>query len=91
MKPIYQDKMAEVFMKIIGRNRSILPLGHINQTDVVGTPEGFKWLRVLYQKNYINKAVIKAKTYDNPFCQRDIETLKETYTTAQVDAYLNVC
>jgi hypothetical protein len=36
-----KDKMAEVFMKIIGRNRSILPLGHINQTDVVGTPEGF--------------------------------------------------
>jgi hypothetical protein len=32
-----KDKMAEVFMKIIGRNRSILPLGHINQTDVVDT------------------------------------------------------
>jgi hypothetical protein len=25
-----------------------LPLGHINQTDVVGTPEGFKWLWFLY-------------------------------------------
>jgi hypothetical protein len=36
--------MSDVFMKIIGRNRSVLPLGHINQTDVVGTPEGFKWL-----------------------------------------------
>jgi hypothetical protein len=92
MKPIYQDKMAEVFMKIIGRNRSILPLGHINQTDVVGTPEGFKWLYEFFiKKTTENKAVIKAKTYDNPFCLRDIETLKETYTTAQVDAYLNVC
>jgi hypothetical protein len=39
-----KDKMSDVFMKIIGRNRSVLPLGHINQTDVVGTPEGFKWL-----------------------------------------------
>jgi hypothetical protein len=28
--------MSDVFMKIIGRNRSVLPLGHINQTDVVG-------------------------------------------------------
>jgi hypothetical protein len=26
--------MSDVFMKIIGRNRSVLPLGHINQTDV---------------------------------------------------------
>jgi hypothetical protein len=35
------------------------------------------------------RAVIKAKTYDNPFCQRGyIETLKKP-TTAQVDAYLN--
>jgi hypothetical protein len=25
-----------------------LLLGHINQTDVVGTPEGFKWLWFLY-------------------------------------------
>jgi hypothetical protein len=30
-----KDKMSDVFMKIIGRNRSVL--GHINQTDVVGT------------------------------------------------------
>jgi hypothetical protein len=29
-----KDKMSDVFMKIIGRNRSVLPLGHINQTDV---------------------------------------------------------
>jgi hypothetical protein len=36
-----KDKMSDVFMKIIGRNRSVL--GHINQTDVVGR-EGFKWL-----------------------------------------------
>jgi phage terminase large subunit len=86
-----KDKMSEVFMKIIGRNRSILPLGHINQTDVVGTPEGFKWLYEFFIKNTsINKSVIKAKTYDNPFLPEGyIETLKETYTTAQVDAYLN--
>jgi hypothetical protein len=42
--------------------------GHINQTDVVGTPEGFKWLYDFFIKNASDhKAVIKAKTYDNPF------------------------
>jgi phage terminase large subunit len=86
-----KDKMSQVFMKIIGRNRSLLPKGHINQTDVVGTPEGFKWLYEFFIKDATeNKAVIKAKTYDNPFLPAGyIETLKETYTTAQVDAYLN--
>ena len=86
-----KDKMADVFMKIIGRNRSVLPKGMINQTDVVGTPEGFKWLYDFFVKNATeNKHVIKAKTYDNPFLPDGyIDTLKETYTDSQVTAYLN--
>jgi hypothetical protein len=60
-----------------------LPLGHINQTDVVGTPEGFKWLYDFFIKKCDHKAVIKAKTYDNPFLPDGyVDTLKETYTTA---------
>jgi len=86
-----KDKMADVFMKIIGRNRSVLPKGMINQTDVVGTPEGFKWLHEFFIKNSTeNKLVIKAKTYDNPFLPEGyIDTLRETYTESQVNAYLN--
>jgi len=86
-----KDKMTDVFMKIIGRNRSVLPSGHINQTDVVGTPEGFKWLHEFFVKNATeSKAIIKAKTYDNPFLPAGyIQTLRETYTEAQVNAYLN--
>ena len=86
-----KDKMSDVFMKIIGRNRSVLPKGHINQTDVVGTPEGFKWLYEFFIKNASqNKHVIKAKTYDNPYLPAGyVETLKETYTDAQITAYLN--
>lgn len=86
-----KDKMADVFMKIIGRNRSVLPKGMINQTDVVGTPEGFKWLYEFFIKNASeSKHVIKAKTFDNPFLPDGyIETLKETYTESQVTAYLN--
>jgi phage terminase large subunit len=86
-----KDKMSDVFMKIIGRNRSKLPNGMINQTDVVGTPEGFKWLHEFFIKNSTeNKHVIKAKTYDNPFLPLGyVDTLKETYTEAQINAYLN--
>lgn len=86
-----KDKMSDVFMKIIGRNRALLPNGEKNQTDVVGTPEGFKWLYEFFVKNPSeNKEVIKAKTFDNPYLPKEyIQILKETYTTAQVDAYLN--
>jgi hypothetical protein len=62
-----KDKMTEVFMKIIGVTRSILPLGHINQTDVVGTLRALNGFMSSLSKNFTNKAVIKAKTYDNLF------------------------
>lgn len=85
------DKMNLAFAKIIGRNRAILPEGQVNQTDVVGTPEGFKWLYDFFVKNpNQNKTIIKAKTIDNPFLPSDyIDNLKETYTEAQVKAYIN--
>lgn len=85
------DKMNLAFAKIIGRNRAILPEGQVNQTDVVGTPEGFKWLYDFFVKNpNPNKTIIKAKTIDNPFLPSDyIDNLKETYTEAQVKAYIN--
>jgi hypothetical protein len=62
--------MSQVFMKIIGRNRSLLPKGHINQTDVVGTLalNGYNFIK----DGTENKVSNKAKTYDNPFCQRAI-------------------
>ena len=53
------DKMNLAFAKIIGRNRAILPKGQVNQTDVVGTPEGFKWLYDFFVKNpNPNKTII---------------------------------
>jgi hypothetical protein len=57
--------MSDVFMKI-SVVIVLFCLGHINQTDV-GTPEGFKWLYDFFIKMQAIKAVIKAKTYDNPF------------------------
>lgn len=86
-----KDKMANVFGKIIGRNRSRLPNGEPNKTDVVGTPEGFKWLYDYFVKNPSpDKVMVKAKTIDNPFLPKDyIQTLISTYTKEQAEAYLN--
>lgn len=85
-----KEKMAEVYARILGRNRSKLPFGDINQTDVVGTPEGFKWLYDYFVKNKKdNRRLIKATTESNPFLPEDyIISLRETYTEEQLQAYL---
>lgn len=86
-----KDKMSTVFAMIIGRNRSKLPNGENNKVDVVGTPEGFKWLYEFFVTNpSANKKMIKAKTLDNPFLPDGyIESLEDTYDQAKLKAYLN--
>jgi phage terminase large subunit len=86
-----QDKMNDVFSKIIGRNRAVLPKGFVNHTDVVGTPEGFKWLYKFFVKDASNnKHIINARTEDNPFLPPDyIQSLIDSYTKEQLEAYLN--
>lgn len=85
-----KDKMQEVFTKIIGRNRRKLPNGEINRTDVVGTPEGFKWAYEFFIKNSkANRRIIKGKTSDNTTLPPDfISTLEEVYSKEQLMAYL---
>lgn len=86
-----KDDMTKVFAMIIGRNRIKLPNGDLNQTDVVGTPEGFKWAYDYFVKNTKpSRSIIKAKTSDNPFLPDSyIDILSETYTPQQLEAYLN--
>jgi hypothetical protein len=83
--------MTDVFSKIIARNRKKLPNGDINKTDVVGTPEGFKWAYNFFVKEQkSNRVIIKGKTVDNPFLPSNyIDTLMESYTPQQLEAYLN--
>lgn len=83
--------MKEAFSKIIARNRLLLPNGDKNKTDVVGTPEGFKFAyNLLVRNTKANRSIIKAKTADNPFLPVGyIETLMESYTPQQLEAYLN--
>lgn len=85
-----KDKMTDVFTKIVGRNRLKLPDGSINKTDVVGTPEGFKWAYDFFVKNTKgNRKIVKGKTSDN-FTLPDtfVDTLREVYTEEQLLAYL---
>lgn len=84
------EKMKEAFAKIIARNRLTTKDG-LNMTDMVGTPEGFGFAYDYFVRNIKpNRKLIKVKTQDNPYLSQNyIETLKETYTAAQLEAYLN--
>ena len=84
-------KMTTVFKQILARNRVELPNGKRNQTDVVGTPEGFKWFYDFFITNANeNKTLIKAKTQDNPYLPEGyVESLSDSYTAEELQAYLN--
>jgi hypothetical protein len=84
-------KMKQAFTNIVARNRAVLPDGSANKTDFVSTPEGFKFLYEFFvKKNNSNKLLIKGKTSANKKLPPTyIETLKESYTDQQLDAYLN--
>jgi hypothetical protein len=76
-------------MKIIGRNSFYFALGHINQTDVVGTPEGFKWLYEFFIKKLQKKQLLKLRPTTILFACWLYRNTKRNVHTAQVDAYLN--
>jgi PBSX family phage terminase large subunit len=85
-----QKKMDGVFEKVIGRNRVNTPDG-LNSTDMVSTPEGYKFLYDFFEKKPSeNKRLIRARTVDNPFLPENyIQTLKEKYNEQQLQSYLN--
>lgn len=86
-----RDKMKDVFVKIVARNRKKLPDGSVNAVDMVSTPEGFGFMYDFFVRNKKkNRKMIKAKTADNPFLPSSyIETLLDIYTEEQLAAYLN--
>ena len=59
------NKMKDVFVKVIGRNRSTLPNNEQNQLDFVSTPEGYKFLHDFFvTKASENKLLIKVSMGD---------------------------
>jgi len=85
------DAMDFAYSKIIARSRCKLPDKEVNKIDVVGTPEGFGWFYNYFVKTENkNRNLIRAKTLDNPYLPESyVNTLQESYTEAQLAAYLN--
>ena len=85
-----KKKMSHVFSQIIARNRSKLPNGEPNRTDVVGTPEGYRWFYDFFvNKANDSKRLIRSKTKDNHHLPDSyIATLEDSYTKEQLLAYL---
>ena len=84
-----KEKMQDAYIRIIGRNRKPLWDGSANSTDIVSTPDGFKWMYdyfVKQGKGYL----IRARTEDNPYLPKSyIADLKDTYSDQQLAAYMN--
>ena len=85
------NKMQDVFIKVLARNRAKLWDGSPNSLDFVSTPEGFKFLHKFFVKDKKkNRVLIKGKTSDNTYLSESyIETLMDSYTDEQVRAYLD--
>jgi len=84
-------KMEDVFRQIIARNRKPLKDGSINCTDLVSTPEGFKFLyKFFVTEESDSKHLIQASTYDNPHLPESyIKGLEDQYNDKQIVSYLN--
>ena len=85
------DKAAEVWRKIVARNRQKLPHGERNTVGVVTTPEGYRFVYARWKKAPLRASqIIKASTYSNikNLPEDYIETLKDTFPEQQLQAYL---
>lgn len=84
------EKTSKAYKAIVARNRLPLPDGYANSTDMVSTPEGFKFLYQYYVKEKNPRRVlIQADTRDNPYLTDSyIENLYDTYPAAQLEAYM---
>lgn len=86
------DKAAEVWRKVVARNRQKKPDSKPNTIGVATTPEGFKFVYQKWrQKPLIGSQVIKASTMSNAknLPPDYIDTLRDNYPAQMLEAYLN--
>lgn len=83
-------KAAEVWNKIIARNRQKKPDGTQNTVAVGTTPEGFRFVYDKWMKNRTESyELIKAPTYSNPHLPAGyVDSLRETYPSNLLNAYI---
>lgn len=85
------DKAAEVWRKIVARNRQKTPDGSRNTIAVATTPEGFKFVYDRWKRKPMKGSqIIKASTVSNAanLPEDYIDTLRDTYTDAMLEAYI---
>lgn len=84
------DKAADVWRKIVARNRQKKPDGSTNTIGVATTPEGFKFVYEKWKKKPMKGTqLIKASTASNPHLPKDyVDTLKDQYPDHMLAAYI---
>lgn len=85
------DKAADVWRKIVARNRQKKPDGKSNTIAVATTPEGFRFVYDKWKRNPMQGSqIIKASTMSNlaNLPADYIKTLKDTYPDSMLAAYL---
>ena len=86
-----RDKADHAWNKIAARLRLVIP-GVVNSIGVSTTPEGFKFVYEKFKQDPTpSYSMVQASTYENSeFLPPDyIDTLKETYPSQLIEAYLN--
>ena len=84
------DKAEDAWNKIAARLRLVIP-GVVNSVGVSTTPEGFKFVYKKFKQDPTESySMVQASTYENEeFLPTDyIGTLKETYPSQLIEAYL---
>lgn len=85
------DKAADVWRKIVARNRQKKPDGSVNTIGVATTPEGFRFVYEKWKKAPLKGSqIIKASTVSNAanLPADYIDTLRDTYPDAMLEAYI---
>lgn len=85
------EEAAEVWRRVLSRNRQVKPDGKPNTMGVTTTPEGFRFVyRTWKQMPKPGYTIIQAPTASNPHLPAGyIDSLKDLYPDALLEAYLN--
>tara|TARA_R110000782_G_C14819221_1_gene413878 strand:- start:28644 stop:29876 length:1233 start_codon:yes stop_codon:yes gene_type:complete len=85
-----RDDAAEVWRRILSRNRQKKPDGSPNTAAVATTPEGFRFVYETWEVQKIpGYEIIRAPTYSNPHLPADyVQSLRDIYPENLLNAYL---
>jgi len=85
-----KDDAAEVWRRVISRNRQVKPDGSPNTIGVTTTPEGFKFVYEAWKNKPRNgHVIIQAPTYSNPHLPEGyIDNMRDQYDPQLLEAYV---